>query len=162
MTLGRIQLLLMKLLTFILFIVSIIHTPTSIVASESDHKNLSSKKQLPTFQRHYLNNGEDHNAQFTRMLCVNSSFSCNDIISCTENGALLRFGYCATFDENANILSTSVCPYPQSRGYNMTTDGKVRLPRNLSQLNDYMCAPLNRKGIVCSECADGWPFCDIL
>ena len=31
-----------------------------------------------------------------------------------------------------------------------------QLPKNLSQLNDYMCAPLNRKGLVCSECADGF------
>jgi hypothetical protein len=30
------------------------------------------------------------------------------------------------------------------------------LPRNLSQLNDYMCSPLNRKGHLCSECADGF------
>ena len=27
---------------------------------------------------------------------------------------------------------------------------------NLSQLNDYTCGRLNRKGLVCSECADGF------
>ena len=32
----------------------------------------------------------------------------------------------------------------------------IPLPRNLSQLNGYMCGPLNRKGLVCSECADGF------
>ena len=38
----------------------------------------------------------------------------------------------------------------------MTACNQVILPRNLSQLNDYMCGPLNRKGHLCSECADGF------
>ena len=36
----------------------------------------------------------------------------------------------------------------------MTRPGYVQLPDNVSELNDYMCAPLNRKGLVCSECID--------
>ena len=38
----------------------------------------------------------------------------------------------------------------------MTAHKQIILPRNLSQLNDYMCGPLNRKGHLCSECADGF------
>ena len=30
------------------------------------------------------------------------------------------------------------------------------LPDNASELNDYMCGPLNRKGRLCSECKDGY------
>ena len=48
------------------------------------------------------------------------------------------------------------CPYYQHNGYNVTTPGYTQLPRNLSQLNDYMCGPLNRKGLVCNKCADGF------
>ena len=31
----------------------------------------------------------------------------------------------------------------------------IQLPKNLSQLNNYICGSLNRKSLVCSECADG-------
>ena len=37
-----------------------------------------------------------------------------------------------------------------------TDDNHIRLPKNISQLNDYMCGPLNRKGRLCSECIDGF------
>ena len=32
----------------------------------------------------------------------------------------------------------------------------VQLPSNVCELNDYMCGHMNRKGIVCSECVDGF------
>ena len=44
------------------------------------------------------------------------------------------------------ILSIVKRLYFQPNVYNITTDNHVQLPRNLSQLNDYMCSPLNRKG----------------
>ena len=32
----------------------------------------------------------------------------------------------------------------------------IQLPNNISELNDFMCGPMNRKGRVCSECIDGF------
>ena len=48
--------------------------------------------------------------------------------------------------------------YFQLHDYNFTTPGSIVLPRNLSQLSDciHVYSPLNRKGLVCSECADGF------
>ena len=77
-------------------------------------------------------------------------------IICSESGPLLGYSYCATYNENTKILSLVRRPYFQLSVYNITTTGYVQLPRNLSQLNDYMCGPLNRKGLVCSECTDGF------
>ena len=77
-------------------------------------------------------------------------------IKCSNSGPLLQYFHCATYNENTKILSFVTCPYFQQGVYNITTTGYVQLPRNLSQLNDYMCDPLNRKGLVCSECADGF------
>ena len=37
-----------------------------------------------------------------------------------------------------------------------TINGYFALPSNVSELNDYMCGPMNRKGLVCSECIDGF------
>ena len=93
-----------------------------------------------------------------QLLCDNSSYSCHNHIVCTESGPLLTVGHCATYNEVSNIVSVSKCPYFQKHGYNLSSShpGKIVLPRNLSQLNDYMCGPLNRKGLVCSECTDGF------
>ena len=41
-------------------------------------------------------------------------------------------------------------------GRNVSDRVFMALPGNLSELNDYVCGPLNRKGLVCSECIDGF------
>ena len=95
--------------------------------------------------------------QSSQLLCVNATFNDRDaMIQCTEEGPLLQFGYCATYSDETKLLSITICPHYQQNGYNLSTSGKIVLPRNLSQLNDYMCGPLNRKGVLCSECADGF------
>ena len=101
----------------------------------------------------------------TPVLCDNSSHYISkhhqkNLMFCSRgNEPVTALHLCATFNEETRVLSVSHCPYLQSDGYNLT---KVRsavykiLPRNLSQLNDYMCGPLNSKGLVCSQCADGF------
>ena len=39
---------------------------------------------------------------------------------------------------------------------NFTNDGYFTLPTNVSELNKYMCGPMKRRGLVCSECIDGF------
>ena len=47
--------------------------------------------------------------------------------------------------------------YFEIRGHNKSeTPGFISLPDNVSELNDYMCGPMNRKGFVCSECIEGF------
>ena len=98
---------------------------------------------------------ESYQHSSLHLLCVNSSYNCTEI-KCSNQGPLLPFGYCATYNEENKHLSIAKCPYFQPNGYNITVSGYINLPRNLSQLNDYMCGPLNRKGLVCSECANGF------
>ena len=80
------------------------------------------------------------------------------LIICYQDELLLKSGHCATFNETTKTVSISACPHNQQDGYNMSIKktGYIVLPRNLSQLNDYMCGPLNRKGLVCDQCADGF------
>ena len=99
----------------------------------------------------------------TPLLCSNSSHysdahngTRSRIICSRGNEPVTTFGHCATFNEETRVLSVSECPYLQSDGYNLSSSGDTILPRNLSQLNDYMCGPLNRKGLVCNQCADGF------
>ena len=103
----------------------------------------------------------DSHSVLTPLLCDNSSYYAHHggVISCSKSEPIVPFGYCATFNDETKVLSVSECPYLQSDDYNFISLGSnlyIILPRNLSQLNDYMCGPLNRKGLVCGQCADGF------
>lgn len=82
----------------------------------------------------------------------------NQAMECLESGPALSFGYCATYNEDTKILSMlPQCGYFQYGVYNETTiPGYIQLPTVLTDLNDYMCGPLHRKGLVCRECADDY------
>ena len=81
--------------------------------------------------------------------CINVN-----MISCIEQDAYLVFGYCASHDQTSQLTFIAECPYFQSRGFNVTRPGYVLLPNNYSDLNKFMCGPMNRKGFVCSDCMD--------
>ena len=80
---------------------------------------------------------------------------------CFDNKAYLSAGFCATFDtstdSDSDILSLGECP--SYYGFTFTKWNRlwfIQMPDNVSELNDYMCGPLNRKGRLCSECKDGY------
>ena len=77
------------------------------------------------------------------------------IVKCTEEGPLLRLGYCMTYESGEGIF-VSPCNYRIAEAHNITADRYIRLPNNITELNEYMCAPLNSKGLACSECLDGF------
>ena len=114
---------------------------------------------VPNVSQNLSNYNNLHQQQH---FCINATtkvFDCS-LITCTSDEAKLASGYCATYSESTRSLSVAICPYfqPLAKGFHKTEHGKIiiNLPRNLSELNDYMCGPLNRKGLVCSECADGF------
>ena len=78
-------------------------------------------------------------------------------IKCRANGAtVLQYGQCMTIDENTGATFVAKCPYFQPTGHNISEVGYVMLPSNVSELNGYMCGPMNRKGPLCSECIDNF------
>ena len=91
---------------------------------------------------------------------IQCSHNCSQVI-CSENGPVIPLGCCATYNdsEDKQLVSFTLCPnFLALKSYRRVAamPGHILLPRNLSHLNDYMCGPLNRKGIVCSECANGF------
>ena len=104
-----------------------------------------------------LTNLPTYHGKDSLLLCVNSTFDQipKSIIICSDGVPLMNLGYCATYDNETNLMSITKIPYHQLSGYNISSL-RVRLPQNLSQLNDYMCGPLHRKGALCSECVDGF------
>ncbi len=96
----------------------------------------------------------------------NNSYTCvcgevlqiSDLIDCTEQPPHVElnviYPVCVHYITECNITVAGACPYSvRSRN---TTDFFLALPTNVSQLNDYMCGPLNRKGLLCRQCMDGY------
>lgn len=77
-------------------------------------------------------------------------------VLCTETEALLSFGSCMTHDDTEGITSVGPCDYFLVHKQNVTNRNYLRLPKNISELNYYMCAPMYRTGLVCSECINGF------
>ena len=73
-------------------------------------------------------------------------------------GAQLKIGYCTTYNKNTMEVFLSKCRYFQLTGQNLsnTEPGYIRLPNRASELNDYMCRQMNRTGLLCSECIEGF------
>ena len=87
------------------------------------------------------------------LLCLSDLKNLHQYVDCSHNGTFLTSGNCATYNKDGGVLSLFSCPDFQP---NTAISGHAKLPRNLSQLNDNMRGPLNRKGHLCSECADGF------
>ena len=122
-------------------------TVDSIASKKISARTLPTTFKLDLHSRYY--------DQDSPLLCVNSSFKCSQI-TCSKSIPLLNPGFCATYDEDARLLHIAKCPYYPLNDYNVTAPGYIQLPANLTQLNEYMCGPMNRKGVLCSECADGF------
>ena len=78
-------------------------------------------------------------------------------------GVLLELGHCMTYNIDINTLALEKCPYFDTGGhnimmvlYNIVTSLNIKIPENLSELNDFMCGPLNRTGFLCKDCIDGF------
>ena len=61
-----------------------------------------------------------------------------------------------TFDEKNEATFLGLCPSFSVSGRTVAERRYITLPNNLSELNDYMCGPMNRRGVACSECVDGF------
>ena len=87
------------------------------------------------------------------ILCHLSCFP----IKCKGKMVLLKVGYCATYEKGEGV-SISKCPYYQLKGptVSISEPGYIELPYNISELNDYMCGPMNREGFLCKDCIDGF------
>ena len=78
-------------------------------------------------------------------------------------GVLLELGHCMTYNESTDTVALEKCPYFEVGGheiltvlYNIVTSLNIKIPENLSELNDFMCGPLNRTGFLCKDCIDGF------
>ena len=139
----------LKVLIFLYICYNRVGGKSSGVMSNLRHSNLSVSNDQQYFSSDQL---------FCVKQEMQCSYNCSQVI-CSENGPVIPLGCCATYDEDTQLVSFTLCPnFLALKSYRhvAATPGHILLPRNLSHLNNYMCGPLNRKGIVCSKCADGF------
>ena len=60
-----------------------------------------------------------------------------------------------TYDYTRGIISAVKIRHKYLEGYNLTKNG-ILLPNNISELNSYMCGPLNREDYLCNKCRSGY------
>ena len=98
-----------------------------------------------------------YNASIQRCKCYNDEKDRSvSIVICNEQESSLGYNFCMTYDEESGTSEVSYCSYFSLQGHNISGPQFINLPDNISELNEYMCGPMNRKGIVCSECIDGY------
>ena len=134
----------MKLVAFLCVIISFIQV---IILQEEENLSFPTKEALcpPWFI---------YDSSLDQCVCSSKG---SDHVKCTEQGALLRFGSCMTVEEG-NKTVVARCQYYLLRinEHNVTVDRYIVLPDDIAELNDYVCGPMNRKGIICSECIEGF------
>ena len=78
------------------------------------------------------------------------------IITCDEDSlnASIQIGYCMTYDNGTEEVRVGFCQQAlyRSDSYKFY----YPLPAEVSALNDHVCGPSNREGILCGECQDGF------
>ena len=60
---------------------------------------------------------------------------------------------CATSSDNGSDYNIGGCPIRHSNNINRQYS---EMPSNASQLDEAMCGPYNRQGLLCGECKDGY------
>ena len=79
-----------------------------------------------------------------------------EIIRCDPESqyASIYLGDCMTYDTSKSSIIIGQCPYTYYP--NVIDHVYVKLPQNISELNSVMCRPLNREGLLCAHCKDGF------
>ena len=98
---------------------------------------------------------------FIPTLQANGTVTCTcggeieDIVRCDQCNlqATLKLNKCMTFDTETNETFVGKCPLTQTEN---STTIFIHLPRNLSDLNEFMCDGNNREGQLCGRCKPGY------
>ena len=78
------------------------------------------------------------------------------IITCDEDSlnASIQIGHCMTYDNETGEVRAGYCQQAFFR--NDSYKFYYPLPTEVSALNDHVCGPSNRDGLLCGECQDGF------
>ena len=117
----------------------------AIASADGNHSEQACRPECPTWSVPVYNNGT--------MNCVCGD-SLGETVLCNQKPNIsLYYKYCMTYNEVNDSTALNLCPYqhhkPDVQG------SYVTLPRNVCELNEFMCGGLNRTGLLCSHCKPG-------
>ena len=97
-----------------------------------------------------------YNSTLQECQCSQSS-----MFTCDGQDVFVGFDHLTTYNKSKEIVSLSSTRncrflYYNSSLSNMSSSKYILLPKNNSQLNNFSCGPLNRKGSLCRDCIDGY------
>ena len=92
----------------------------------------------------------------------NSSSGClcnkhlKGIFRCEQESlsVFMHLGNCIGEDNSSDSIVIGQCPYLDHP--NIVDRVYMKLPNNISELNNALCGPLNREGLLCAECKGGY------
>ena len=105
--------------------------PCSVVATNAS---------CPTW--HYYNSATGHCECGFLLYCSNDSNQVN-----------IKNGLCATSAGQEGDYYIGYCPLTHT--INKSSRMHSDMPNNASQLDELMCGPYNRRGLLCGECKEG-------
>ena len=93
--------------------------------------------------------------QTSNCKCGVEGFYSMVVVKCDEHSkqSMILSSFCMGYNEATNMTVVGACPYNSHK-----TDYRelyVKLPQNVSHLNEFMCGGLNRSGPLCSHCKEG-------
>ena len=102
---------------------------------------LATDTSCPTW--HYYNN-------------ATGQCECGSLLFCSSDGnqVEIRNDNCATSTGKEDDYYVSYCPLTHT--VNSTNRMYSEMPSNASQLDEVMCGPYNRRGLLCGECKGGY------
>ena len=89
--------------------------------------------------------------------CDNGTCVCagTDKVLCLPSGQVfVHGGYCVTYDDTRALTQLGKCLYKDRHSMILLQYSSV--PSNVSELDEYKCGPLNRTGMLCGKCKDGY------
>ena len=79
-----------------------------------------------------------------------STCECRNDLKCRDGVLYLHVNHCLTYSQST--LYEATCPFIKM----LSNSSFIRVPTNLSEINSFFCSPFNRRGLVCSQCKQGY------
>jgi hypothetical protein len=79
-----------------------------------------------------------------------------NIVQCNSRNlsSSIALNYCMTYDNSTGMVLVGACPYTRITENIMGI--WTLLPSNVSKIAEHSCTPLNREGLLCGKCKDGY------
>ena len=118
--------------------------------SQRDSRALSNQNSTECPSVWFEYNQVTHDCQ-----CIHNLF-----LNCEGENVYADTSRILTYDSTRGIISAVKIRHKYLEGYNFTVtkDGSsgILLPNNITELNAYMCGPLNREDYLCNKCKSGY------